>query len=75
MQATDIPSQLNSAPFGRACALEWGMVLDPHMLPCLWNALLLEPERPIDVVSLLLSCRSYTNVLDISQHKILMCKI
>ena len=36
-----------------------GYGLGPQLLPCIWKALVLEPERPITIRELLCTCGSY----------------
>ena len=61
VQSTDILVQeLN--PFVHACdepRQEYS--LDQNVLPCTYKTLVLDPERPINVVLLLLGCGSYTS--------------
>ena len=51
----------NSAPLYLHMHTREGCSLGPHVLPYIQNALLFQPEWPKNVVSLLLSCSSYTS--------------
>ena len=58
LQGTDIPYSSFDPLYMHMCNRE-GYGLGPYVLHYIWNALLLEPEWIINVVSLLLTCAPY----------------